>query len=83
MFKTDELKREKGTGESSMIPKIIDMLSGTVIFASAIAAVPVAIYNPYGPAFAAWILMVMLSGQWLLWRYWTDWMEDDQEEENE
>lgn len=66
-----------------MIPKIIDMLAGAVIFASAIAAVPMALCNLGGPTFVAWILAVMLSGWWTLWRYWADWMEDDQEEENE
>ena len=65
-----------------MIPKIIDMLAGAVIFASAIAAVPVALCNPDGPAFVAWILAVMVSGQWMLRRYWADWIKDDQGEEN-
>ena len=55
-----------------MIPKIIDMLSGAVIFASAIAAVPMALCNPDGPAFVAWVLAVMLSGLWQLFRYQTD-----------
>ena len=55
-----------------MIPKIIDMLAGAVIFASAIAAVPVALCKLGGPTFVAWILAVMLSGLWQLFRYQTD-----------
>ena len=55
-----------------MIPKIIDMLSGAVILASTIAAVPMALCNPDGPAFVAWVLAVMLSGLWQLFRYQTD-----------
>lgn len=55
-----------------MIRKIIDMLSGAVILASTIAAVPMALCNPDGPAFVAWVLAVMLSGLWQLLRYQTD-----------
>ena len=55
-----------------MIQKIIDMLAGAVIFASAIAAVPMALCNLGGPTFVAWILAVMLSGLWQLFRYQTD-----------
>lgn len=68
MSRFDWMKKE----DEKVMPKIIDMLSGAVIFASAIAAVPMALCNPDGPAFVAWVLAVMLSGQWMLWRYWAD-----------
>lgn len=52
--------------------KLIDMLSGAVILASTIAAVPVAIYNPYGLPFCIWVIAIFLSGLWQLFRYQTD-----------
>ena len=55
-----------------MIPKIIDMLSGAVILASTITAVPVAICNPYGLPFCIWVIAIFLSGLWQLLRYQTD-----------
>ncbi len=55
-----------------MIRKIIDMLSGAVILASTITAVPVAICNPYGLPFCIWVITIFLSGLWQLLRYQTD-----------
>lgn len=55
-----------------MIRKIIDMLSGAIIFASAIAVIPVAICNPYGLPFCIWVIAIFLSGLWQLFRYQTD-----------
>lgn len=52
--------------------KMIDMLSGAVILASTIAAVPVAICNPYGLPFCIWVIAIFLSGLWQLFRYQTD-----------
>lgn len=47
-----------------MIRKILNMLSASIIFGSAIAAIPVALYNPDGPIFVVWIISVFLSGMW-------------------
>lgn len=60
-----------------MIRKIIDMLSGTIIFGSAIAAIPIAASSQEGPLFTLWVLAVLLSGMWQLYTY----RCDDKEEE--
>jgi len=60
-----------------VIRKIIDMLSGTIIFCSAIAAIPIAASSQEGPLFTLWVLAVFLSGMWQLYTY----RCDDKEEE--
>lgn len=61
-----------------MIRKIIDMLSGAIIFGSAIAVIPIAASSKDGPLFMLWVLAVFLSGMWQLYTYKCD---DEAEEE--
>lgn len=60
-----------------MIRKIIDMLSGAIIFGSAIAAIPIAASSQDGPLFKFWVLAVFLSGMWQLYTYQCDEEEEE------
>ncbi|HAP22125.1 MAG TPA: hypothetical protein DCR27_12715 [Lachnospiraceae bacterium] len=60
-----------------MIRKIIDMLSGAIIFSSAIAAIPIAASSQDGPLFRLWVLAVFLSGMWQLYTYKCDKEEEE------
>lgn len=47
--------------------KTIDLLVTAFLIISMVAAVPVAIYKPAGPAFIAWIILIFLAGLWELY----------------
>lgn len=50
-----------------MTRKIIDLLTTAFLFGSMVAAVPVTIYKPTGPAFIVWIVAIFMVGLWELY----------------
>lgn len=50
-----------------MTRKTIDLLTTVFLLGSMVAAVPVSIYKPAGPAFIAWIIAIFLAGLWELY----------------